>query len=1152
MCLVILLKISNRGKRKKMKRTLITTKTILLAVLVAVLICCLAVTVALTANTQAEAEIAQPQSASDGGIATIAAATTVTDLASLTSTISTATDGTVIQLTQNITDISTPITLNKGTSLTLDLNGKSLRGNGTTSVVNVMSGTLTLIDSSTDEVASLGRIVNGVRGIVVSGGKLIMLGGRIDANRGTGINGGGVSVESGATFEMQGGVISNNIVSGAGGGVYVNKGASFKMTGGTITGNTAVNEGGGVYVGAGVTFEMSAGNIDRNNVANGNGAGLYLAGGDSDGAKFIATGGGMAYNRAGTYGGGIFSGNNTSMEITNFRIYGNYAADSGGGIYSAGDLTIHSGTTIQLNSVTNRGGGIRHRNGTLTIEDGSIITNSSSMGGAMYLESDTFIMTGGKITSNNAGSYAGVSTQESSCAISISGTAVIKSNFTTSNAASNLALGANTITINAALEDGAEIHFSKDGTGAFTSGYYTNTHLNTVKYFYSDNTSKCISYSNGDLVLNTHSLTYSATNSNNTQHWKQCEYCGEKSANENHNVTTWANADSNHSGQCTVCKATVTANHTLGAYQADEQGNHFQKCTAKGCEYETSHDAHTLNIAKSTDDTQHTGICSVCKLSVTENHTTTQRHNESGHWDECSVCNARLNEVTHDWDSLGWVKQEDNATHQATCSTCSQSMTANHSIEWTDSQGMHSSHCADCDYSTVAEAHQLEAAKSAGDSQHTGICTVCKLSVTADHVTTQKHDQSAHWDECSLCNAQTNRVEHEWDSLGWVHQDNATHKATCSACSETKTGEHVVASWSNGGSTHGGQCSLCSGTVTASHTLGEYRDDSVGKHYRQCTDCSYTTSPEAHQLDSAKSVSDSQHTGLCSVCKLSVAESHSVGAIQHNGSAHWYECSVCKTQSGYTEHNWNEIGFEQTNMTTHTSTCSDCGEKKVEEHYLVSKLQDNQYWQECKYCSFKTASTNHRVISWTKKDSSTHAGICLDCGEELIVEHNFGTTWSSNGSAHWRMCADCGETTDFGTHTLVSGTSNGNESHTGFCTGCNTQVTAGHVWSTEYSVNDNGHWRECVICSAKNNEALHVVNEWTTNGQGNHTGVCADCGATVTKAHSWGLGVCKVCSDSLFNYASKEIGWAAIAIVVELIFVIALIIIVRRRPKKAR
>ena len=126
--------------------------------------------------------------------------------------------GNSVKLTKNI-DINTA--LNVTSTLTLDLNGCTLRMRGNTSVFYVYNNaTLTIQDSSA---AKSGTITGGNAG-----------------------DGGGVYVEAYATLEMTGGCITGcRAVDG--GGVYVDYNATLKMTGGCITDCHASYGGGGIY-----------------------------------------------------------------------------------------------------------------------------------------------------------------------------------------------------------------------------------------------------------------------------------------------------------------------------------------------------------------------------------------------------------------------------------------------------------------------------------------------------------------------------------------------------------------------------------------------------------------------------------------------------------------------------------------------------------------------------------------------------------------------------------------------------------------------------------------------------------------------------------------------------------------------------------------
>ena len=178
------------------------------------------------------------------------------------------TAGNSVKLTKNI-DINTA--LNVTSTLTLDLNGCTLRMTGNTSVFYVYNNaTLTIQDSSA---AKSGTITGGNAGdgggVYIgdnsSEGHLVMTGGTItgcviDPSRG-GRRGGGVFVFKGS-FTMSGTAKITNCTAVWGGGVVVHTGSStFTMNGGEISDCKASNTGGGVCLIGGAWFEMTGGTI---------------------------------------------------------------------------------------------------------------------------------------------------------------------------------------------------------------------------------------------------------------------------------------------------------------------------------------------------------------------------------------------------------------------------------------------------------------------------------------------------------------------------------------------------------------------------------------------------------------------------------------------------------------------------------------------------------------------------------------------------------------------------------------------------------------------------------------------------------------------------------------------------------------------------
>ena len=177
-------------------------------------------------------------------------------------------DGNSVKLTKNI-DINTA--LNVTSTLTLDLNGCTLRMTGNTRVFYVYNNaTLTIQDSSA---AKSGTITGGNAGdgggVYIgdnsSEGHLVMTGGTItgcatEPSRG-GDRAGGVFVFKGS-FTMSGTAKITNCTAVWGGGVVVHtRSSKFTMNGGEISDCKASKTGGGVCLIGGAGFEMTGGTI---------------------------------------------------------------------------------------------------------------------------------------------------------------------------------------------------------------------------------------------------------------------------------------------------------------------------------------------------------------------------------------------------------------------------------------------------------------------------------------------------------------------------------------------------------------------------------------------------------------------------------------------------------------------------------------------------------------------------------------------------------------------------------------------------------------------------------------------------------------------------------------------------------------------------
>lgn len=267
----------------------------------------------------------------------------------------------------------------------------------------VVSGTMTLTDSSEDHRGTLDVRGTGNTGVLVTpDATFTMNGGTItnstpDNNRGYGLavfdatatmTGGKITGEkycgvwtTDATtnniprsFTMSGSAVISDCGGGVdssvyGGGVRIDAG-TFTMEGGTIT-NCAANKGGGVYF-CGDTFTMSGGSIT--NCKAGNGGGV-----DIKSSTFNLSGGTISGCES-TRGGGVYLHNpECTFTMSSGSITGCSALVGGGGVYMESDSA--STFTMEGGSITNcmatgegagYGGGVLMSNGRFTMKGGEI------------------------------------------------------------------------------------------------------------------------------------------------------------------------------------------------------------------------------------------------------------------------------------------------------------------------------------------------------------------------------------------------------------------------------------------------------------------------------------------------------------------------------------------------------------------------------------------------------------------------------------------------------------------------------------------------------------------------------------------------------------------------------------------------------------
>lgn len=278
------------------------------------------------------------------------AATEAATADALRTAIGTGTDG-IVKLTDDIT-ITEGLKIER--DVTVDLNGHVLRYDEEAepgSIFRVTGGkTLTMTDSrpaATHSDASLPA------GGLITGGE----GYRHDNGAGQSYNyyGGGVYVETGASFELAGGTIyACGVQSGAnaafGGGIYA-EGGSVTMTGGAIR-NCAVSadysaSGGAIYAKAG-SVTMSGGVISGCSAMSGGGISA------SEGTVRI-TGGRIENCKASEHGGGLYIGGHADqISVLDAAISGCEAKNGGGvALMSFAELELGENARITGCTATN-------------------------------------------------------------------------------------------------------------------------------------------------------------------------------------------------------------------------------------------------------------------------------------------------------------------------------------------------------------------------------------------------------------------------------------------------------------------------------------------------------------------------------------------------------------------------------------------------------------------------------------------------------------------------------------------------------------------------------------------------------------------------------------------------------------------------------
>lgn len=388
----------------------------------------------------------------------------------------------------------------------------------------------------------------------------------------------------------------------------------------------------------------------------------------------------------------------------------------------------------------------------------------------------------------------------------------------------------------------------------------------------------------------------------------------------------------------------------------------------------------------------------------------------------------------HKWVLVVGGYEEGAPNHTIKCSVCGQKKDEAHadrpgdvSNEWKTDKDNHWN-VYGCGTIMNKAAHTWDAGvettpatcTKAGVKTYT--CDVCKATKTEPipviaHQYEWKHDETNHWQECSVCHDIIDKAEHTYAS----HKCEDTATCTKAGCGYVKpAGQH---SWNDGEVTTPATCTT----------------DGV-KTYT-CKVCSETkTEPikaSGHSLTKVEAVA---------------------ATCTEGGNNEYYTCSVCKkvfkadktTETTVADETLAALGHKLTKTEAKAATCTEPG--------------NNAYWT-CDICG--------RVF----KDEQGTQPTTVDAETINATGHTPKTDWATDGDYHWHVCDKCGAVVgDKAAHTFDTNDCTKDRK----CTECNYEKKAGqHTWGEKtYTWSDDFKCTaatKCISCQKPLTETVDGV-----------------------------------------------------------------------------
>ncbi len=219
---------------------------------------------------------------------------------------------------------------------------------------------------------------------------------------------------------------------------------------------------------------------------------------------------------------------------------------------------------------------------------------------------------------------------------------------------------------------------------------------------------------------------------------------------------------------------------------------------------------------------------------------------------------------------------------------------------------------------------------------------------------------------------------------------------------------------------------------------------------------------------------------------------HDYSRVKHDDNIHWSECTKCNSKMENSEdpHTFGEATDDGGTTGTHSATCTfeGCGFKQTTAH----EFDANGKCTECDATNTETIGCEHD-FSEIGSDDTHHWTKCSKCGEiqeGSKQEHTVGEYENNYDGTHSAKCSK--NNCEYETVLIHEFDDDGN------CEECEAKACdeGEHDFSI-FKWNDTEHWQACKWCEGAKRDSIasHSFGEYTTNTEGKQQAECThdDC-----------------------------------------------------------